>query len=98
MQNLASFDRMFSDRRRLQAHLDEKRWPDGVDARDATAKEKSMRSRRGPFIGPARDKDCGGRNGYRFSVITHTIFQDTKIPLGTVVQDRIPDDHREEGP
>ena len=25
--------------------------------------------------------NCGGKNGYRFSVLTHTIFENTKNPL-----------------
>ena len=28
-----------------------------------------------------RNKGCGERRGYRFSVITQTIFENTKIPL-----------------
>jgi hypothetical protein len=28
-----------------------------------------------------KNKGCGERQGYRFSVTSHTIFQDTKIPL-----------------
>src|SRR6185369_8276202 len=28
-----------------------------------------------------KNTDCGKRNGYRFSVLTATIFQDTKVPL-----------------
>ena len=29
---------------------------------------------------------CGGRNGYRFSVITKTIFENTNYPLKTWFQ------------
>src|SRR5690606_33085290 len=28
-----------------------------------------------------KNPGCGGRNGYRFSVLSGTIFQDTKVPL-----------------
>src|SRR5207247_2647190 len=34
-----------------------------------------------PFHWLCKNTDCGGRNGYRFSVITRTIFEDTKVPL-----------------
>ncbi len=30
-----------------------------------------------------KNKDCGGRNGYRFSVITKTVFENTNYPLAT---------------
>jgi hypothetical protein len=34
-----------------------------------------------PFHWACKNTDCGGRSGYRFSIITRTIFQDTKVPL-----------------
>jgi len=34
-----------------------------------------------PFHWVCKQRDCGGRNGYRFSVISGTVFQDTKRPL-----------------
>ena len=53
-----------------------------------------------PFHWVCKNADGGGgpcRNGYRFSVLTTTIFQDTKKPLRDLVQDRLPDADRQEG-
>ena len=38
------------------------------------------------FIGRARTRTAAGRNGYRFSVITKTIFENTNYPLSTWFQ------------
>jgi transposase-like protein len=81
MQNLASFDRMFSDENACKQYLADKRWPDGVKCPRCHRKEGVYALKARPFHWACKNKDCGGRNGYRFSVITHTIFQDTKIPL-----------------
>ena len=51
------------------------------NARAVYRKERRVRSQGAALSLACKNKDCGGRNGYRFSVITHTIFQDTKIPL-----------------
>ena len=56
------------------------RWPSGVRCPRCNG-EKVYALKARPFHWLCKNKDCGGRNGYRFSVITHTIFQDTKIPL-----------------
>lgn len=81
MQNLASFDRMFPTDEACKQYLARKRWPDGVKCPRCHRKEGVYALRARPFHWACKNKDCGGRNGYRFSVITHTIFQDTKIPL-----------------
>jgi transposase-like protein len=39
-----------------------------------------------PFHWICKAKNCGGRNGYRFSVITKTIFENTNYPLKTWFQ------------
>jgi hypothetical protein len=44
-------------------------------------KEKVYALKAKPFHWSCCNADCGGRKGYRFSVITHTIFQDTKVSL-----------------
>src|SRR5208282_2730114 len=56
-------------------------WPNGVACPrcNRTTGVYALKAR--PYNWACKNKDCGGRNGYRFSVITHTIFQDTKIPL-----------------
>ena len=81
MQNLASFDRMFPTDEACKQYLADKRWPDGVECPRCHRKEGVYALKARPFHWACKNKDCGGRNGYRFSVITHTIFQDTKIPL-----------------
>src|ERR1035437_138758 len=81
MQNLASFDRMFATEEACKEYLAAKRWPGGVKCPRCHRKEGVYALKARPFHWACKNKDCGGRNGYRFSVITHTIFQDTKIPL-----------------
>ncbi|MGC2761919.1 MAG: IS1595 family transposase, partial [Candidatus Binatus sp.] len=81
MQNLAAFDRMFPTDDACKEYIVAKRWPDGVKCPRCHRKEGVYALKARPFHWACKNKDCGGRNGYRFSVITHTIFQDTKIPL-----------------
>jgi hypothetical protein len=44
-------------------------------------KEKVYAVSSKPFHWRCGNDGCGGRDGYKFSVITHTIFHDTKIPM-----------------
>jgi hypothetical protein len=81
MQTLASFDRMFPTEDACKEYIVSKRWPDGVKCPRCKRKEGVYALKARPFHWACKNKDCGGRNGYRFSVITHTIFQDTKISL-----------------
>jgi hypothetical protein len=56
------------------------RWSDGVRCpRCQIAKVYLLKSK--PFHWVCKNKDCGGRNGYRFSIITKTIFENTNYPL-----------------
>jgi hypothetical protein len=56
------------------------RWPDGVKCpRCQNEKVYALKAR--PFHWVCKGKDCGGRNGYRFSVITKTIFENTNYDL-----------------
>src|SRR6266478_1433833 len=81
MQTLDGFDRQFPTDEACKDYLAGKRWPDGVRCPRCAAKEKVYALKARPFHWLCKNPDCGGRNGYRFSVITHTIFQDTKVPL-----------------
>jgi len=72
---------MFATEEACKEYLAAKRWPDGVRCPRCHRKEGVYALKARPFHWACKNKDCGGRNGYRFSVITHTIFQDTKIPL-----------------
>ncbi len=64
-----------------KAFLQRKRWPNGKVRCPKCGNEKVFHVTHRPFHWVCKAKDCGGRNGYRFSVISGTIFQDTKWPL-----------------
>src|SRR3984957_12133741 len=93
MQTLASFDRVFATEDDCKRYLQQKRWPDGVRCPRCGAKEMVYTLAARPFHWVCKsgaetvDKETGAvltchkRNGYGFSVIAHTIFQATKIPL-----------------
>jgi transposase-like protein len=56
------------------------RWPDGVRCpRCNSGKVYELKHR--PFHWVCKNMGCGGRNGYRFSVMTKTIFENTNYPL-----------------
>ncbi|MBI2986153.1 MAG: IS1595 family transposase [Deltaproteobacteria bacterium] len=80
MKTIDAFDRQFPSEESCKQFLADMRWPQGVRCpRCNSEKVYALKAR--PFHWLCKSKECGGRNGYRFSVITHTIFQDTKIPL-----------------
>jgi len=81
MKTLGQFEKHFATDDDCKAYLVAKRWPDGVRCPRCNRKEKVYALKARPFHWTCCNPDCGGRKGYRFSVITHTIFQDTKIPL-----------------
>jgi transposase-like protein len=61
------------------------RWPTGVRCpRCKNEKVYTLKTR--PFHWVCKHADCGGRNGYRFSVISKTIFENTNYPLRTWFQ------------
>ena len=65
--------------------LQAQRWPNGVQCpRCKGAKVYALKSR--PFHWTCKNKGCGGRNGYRFSVISKTVFENTNYPLRTWFQ------------
>lgn len=80
MKTIDAFDRQFPTEEACKQFLADMRWPQGVHCpRCNSEKVYALKAR--PFHWVCKNKDCGGKNGYRFSVISHTIFQDTKIPL-----------------
>ena len=81
MQTLDVFDRQFATDELCKQFLAEQRWPKGVTCPRCGAKERVYALKARPFHWLCKNVECGGRNGYRFSVITKTIFQDTKVPL-----------------
>lgn len=81
MKTIDAFDTQFPTEEACRQFLADMRWPDKVRCPRCNKSEKIYALKARPFYWICKNTDCGGRNGYRFSVITHTIFQDTKIPL-----------------
>src|SRR5437773_9858282 len=81
MQTFEAFDRQFPTDESCKAYVVKMRWPKGVICPRCNATERVYALAARPFHWICKNTDCGGRNGYRFSVITQTIFQDTKKPL-----------------
>jgi transposase-like protein len=81
MQTLDAFDKQFPTDEACKTYLAQKRWPNGVRCPRCGASEKVYALKARPFHWTCKNAECGGRNGYRFSVLTRTIFQDTKVPL-----------------
>jgi transposase-like protein len=81
MQTIDAFDRAFPTDDACKAYLQSKRWPDGVRCPRCNRTERVYALKARPWHWACKNADCGGRSGYRFSVITRTIFQDTKVPL-----------------
>jgi hypothetical protein len=80
MKTIDAFDKQFPTEESCKAFLTEMRWPNGVHCpRCGGTKIYALKAR--PFSWTCKSTECGGRNGYRFSVLTGTIFQDTKKPL-----------------
>lgn len=85
-QTLSHMMAQFKDEDACKAFLQMRRWPDGVIRCPRCNNEKVFAVKSRPFHWVCKGKDCGGRNGYRFSVITHTIFENTNYPLKTWFQ------------
>ena len=81
MKTIDAFDKQFKTEEDCKAFLVEARWPVGVTCPRCQKGEKIYQLKSKPFHWVCKNTDCGGRNGYRFSVLTRTIFQDTKVPL-----------------
>jgi transposase-like protein len=81
MKTIDAFDKQFPTEDACKAFLVAARWPNGVMCPRCHGKERIYHLKSRPFHWICKNIGCGGKNGYRFSVLTHTIFQDTKIPL-----------------
>ncbi|MGE3154054.1 MAG: IS1595 family transposase [Nitrospiraceae bacterium] len=81
MQTLDAFDKQFTTEEACKAFLVEARWPNGVTCPRCQRLEKIYRLKSKSFHWVCKNIDCGGKSGYRFSILTRTIFQDTKTPL-----------------
>lgn len=91
MKTLRAFESEFPNADACKKLLAECRWPDGVTC-PRCGNTKLIVSRARPFHWVCKSGKettdpsgqtvtCAMKGGYRFSVITRTIFQDTKIPL-----------------
>ena len=81
MKTLDAFDKQFPTEDACKAFLVEARWPNRVKCPRCWETKKIYALKSKPFHWVCKQAACGGKNGYRFSVLTRTIFQDTKIPL-----------------
>jgi transposase-like protein len=72
----------FSNEEACKSYLKALRWPKDVTCpRCGNEKVYTLKAR--PFHWLCKAKDCGGKNGYRFSVISGTVFENTNYPLST---------------
>src|SRR5208282_2001814 len=76
METLDAFDHRFPTEEACRNYLRDSRWPDGVICPKCGNKEKVHALKSKPFYWLC--KNC---NNYRFSVISGTIFENTKKPL-----------------
>ena len=84
--SLAELMKQFSDETACKTLLRDMRWPDGVRCPRCGKSERIYELKARPFHWVCKNADCGKRNGYRFSVITKTIFENTNYPLSTWFQ------------
>jgi len=80
MMTYEQFNKAFATDDDCKAYIVAKRWPDGVRCPRCNRKEKVYKLK-AAFKWTCCNADCGKRAGYRFSVTTHTIFEDTKVSL-----------------
>ena len=77
---LSQLTHRFPTEESCKTFLRDMRWPDGVQCpRCHGDKVYTLKSK--PFHWVCKGKDCGGRNGYRFSVISKTVFENTNYDL-----------------
>lgn len=76
--SLDAFDKRFPDEDSCKQYLADVRWPDGKVICPRCQNEKVYKISRRPWTWQC--KSCN-KKGYSFSVLTGTIFKDTKMPL-----------------
>ena len=80
MKTIDAFDKQFPTEESCKQFLAEMRWPNGPQCpRCGNKNVYALKAR--PFNWLCKATDCGSKNGYRFSILTHTIFENTKKPL-----------------
>jgi transposase-like protein len=85
-QTLTGMMNRFKNEDDCKEFLKQRRWKDGIVRCPRCNNEKVFAVKSRPFHWVCKGKDCGGRNGYRFSVITKTVFENTNYPLKTWFQ------------
>ena len=94
METLESFDNRFRTEDDCRRYLMQQRWPDGVRCpRCGNEKVYTLKARPFNWLCKSGTESvntetgevvtCGKQNGYRFSVITGTVYENTKRPLKT---------------
>ncbi len=98
MQTLDEFDRSFPSEEACKRYVFNQRWPDGKVICPRCGHDKVYTLKARPFNWLCKSgkqsvnketgevATCDQKNGYRFSVITHTIFENTKRPLRSWVK------------
>jgi ISXO2-like transposase domain/Transposase zinc-ribbon domain len=81
MVSFEEFERQFPTDEACREFIVAQRWPKGVRCPRCQASEKIYALKARPFHWVCKNKGCGERPGYRFSVTTGTIFMDTKVSL-----------------
>ena len=93
MQTLDAFNQRFPTEDACRQYVKDMRWPDGKVTCPRCGNDKVYELKARPFNWVCKsgkesvNKEtgevltCAKQNGYRFSVITHTIFENTKRPL-----------------
>ena len=92
METLDDFDRRFPNDEACKQYLMDQRWPDGAVKCPRCGNEKVyVLARKFNWVCKSGKESlnketgevltCDKKNGYRFSIITHTIFENTKRPL-----------------
>ncbi len=85
-QTLTQLMNSFKDETDCKEFLKQRRWKDGIVRCPRCNNEKVFAVKSRPYHWVCKAKGCGNRNGYRFSVITKTIFENTNYPLKTWFQ------------
>jgi Transposase zinc-ribbon domain len=83
---LAGLMQHFKTEEDCKAYLMALRWPKGLKCPRCGKAEKIYTLKARPFHWLCKNADCGGKNGYRFSIITKTVFENTNYPLKTWFQ------------
>src|SRR5712692_8156953 len=72
----------FPDETACRTYLVERRWPKGVSC-PRCGKQENVYKIAQPWKWECSNKECRKGNAYRFSIISGTVFENTKYPLVT---------------